>query len=102
MDHHFTILPRNQKVVCHVQPPGHGPIFCIFQDCHLPHVHIWSNYPLHNKFVIKKIKNQKFIMQSKPCESKLLMVKNIICYCIFGVYLVTGTKIPDISQEGTF
>jgi hypothetical protein len=23
-------------------------------------------------------------------------------YCIFGVYLVTGTKNPDISQEGTF
>jgi hypothetical protein len=25
-----------------------------------------------------------------------------MCYCIFGVYLVTGTKNPDISQEGTF
>jgi hypothetical protein len=28
--------------------------------------------------------------------------KQNICYCIFGVYLVTGTKNPDISQEGTF
>jgi hypothetical protein len=28
-------------------------------------------------------------MQSGPCESKLLMVKNIY-YCIFRVYLVTG------------
>jgi hypothetical protein len=28
--------------------------------------------------------------------------KFFICYCIFGVYLVTGTKNPDISEEGTF
>jgi hypothetical protein len=28
--------------------------------------------------------------------------KKNICYCIFGVYLVTGTKYPDISQERTF
>jgi hypothetical protein len=28
--------------------------------------------------------------------------KKHICYCIFSVYLVTGTKNPDISQEGTF
>jgi hypothetical protein len=27
---------------------------------------------------------------------------NNICYCIFSVYLVTGTKNPDISEEGTF
>jgi hypothetical protein len=27
--------------------------------------------------------------------------KKFICYCIFRVYLVTGTKNPDISQEGT-
>jgi hypothetical protein len=27
--------------------------------------------------------------------------QNNICYCIFSVYLVTGTKNPDISQEGT-
>jgi hypothetical protein len=40
-------------------------------------------------------------MQSGACESKLLMVKNI-WYCIFSVYLVTGTKNPDISEEGTF
>jgi hypothetical protein len=30
------------------------------------------------------------------------MVKKPICYCIFSVYLVTGTKNPDISEEGTF
>jgi hypothetical protein len=30
------------------------------------------------------------------------MVTFFICYCIFGVYLVTGTKNPDISQEETF
>jgi hypothetical protein len=30
------------------------------------------------------------------------MVIFFICYCIFRVYLVTGTKNPDISQEGTF
>jgi hypothetical protein len=41
-------------------------------------------------------------MQSGPCESKLLMVIFFICYSIFGVYLVTGTKNPDISEEGTF
>jgi hypothetical protein len=62
-------------------------------------------------------------MQSGPCESMFLMVKIksnfqglfrlfltissdllhlVICYCIFGVYLVTGTKNPDISEEGTF
>jgi hypothetical protein len=29
------------------------------------------------------------------------MVKKLFCYCIFGVYFVTGTKHPDISQEGT-
>jgi hypothetical protein len=29
-------------------------------------------------------------MQSGPCESKLLMVKKYIYYCIFRVYLVTG------------
>jgi hypothetical protein len=40
-------------------------------------------------------------MQSEPCKSKLLLVKKK-CYCIFRVYLVTGTKNPDISQEGTF
>jgi hypothetical protein len=28
--------------------------------------------------------------------------KKHICYCIFSVYFVTGTKNPDISQEGTF
>jgi hypothetical protein len=28
--------------------------------------------------------------------------KKHICYCIFSVYLVTGTKNPDISEEGTF
>jgi hypothetical protein len=28
--------------------------------------------------------------------------KKPICYCIFSVYLVTGTKNPDISEEGTF
>jgi hypothetical protein len=32
----------------------------------------------------------------------LLMVIFFICCCIFGVYLVTGTQNPDISQEGTF
>jgi hypothetical protein len=26
--------------------------------------------------------------------------QNNICYYIFSVYLVTGTKNPDISQEG--
>jgi hypothetical protein len=41
-------------------------------------------------------------MQSGPCELKLLMVIFFICYCIFGVYFVTGTKNPDISEEGTF
>jgi hypothetical protein len=40
-------------------------------------------------------------MQSGPCESKLLMVKKN-CYCIYSVYLVTGTKKPDISEERTF
>jgi hypothetical protein len=38
-------------------------------------------------------------MQSEPCESKLLMVIFFICYCIFGVYLVTGTKNPDIRRR---
>jgi hypothetical protein len=28
--------------------------------------------------------------------------KTNICSCIFGVYLVTGTKNPDISQKVTF
>jgi hypothetical protein len=28
--------------------------------------------------------------------------KKNICYSIFGVYFVTGTKNPDISEEGTF
>jgi hypothetical protein len=28
--------------------------------------------------------------------------KKNICYCFFRVYLVTGTKNPDISQEGMF
>jgi hypothetical protein len=28
--------------------------------------------------------------------------KKNICYSIFGVYLATGTKNPDISEEGTF
>jgi hypothetical protein len=41
-------------------------------------------------------------MQNGPCESKLLMVNFFICDCIFRVYLVTGTKNPDISQEGAF
>jgi hypothetical protein len=28
--------------------------------------------------------------------------KKNICYSIFGVYFVTGTKNPDISEKGTF
>jgi hypothetical protein len=40
-------------------------------------------------------------MLSGPCKSKLLMVIFFICYCIFRVYLVTGNKNPDNSQEGT-
>jgi hypothetical protein len=41
-------------------------------------------------------------MQSGPCEMRIEVVngQNNICYCIFRVYLVTGTKNPDISQEG--
>jgi hypothetical protein len=33
---------------------------------------------------------------------ELVNGKKNICYCIFKVYLVTGTKNADISQEGTF
>jgi hypothetical protein len=33
---------------------------------------------------------------------ELVNSKKNICYCIFRVYLVTGAKNPDISQEGTF
>jgi hypothetical protein len=52
----------------------------------------------------KKTKNSKIKknpQKSGPCESKLLMVN---CYCIFGVYLVTGTKgrrrnIPDFFPD---
>jgi hypothetical protein len=53
-----------------------------------------------NIWILDKKKFQ-IIMQSGPCETKLLMVKKN-CYCIFSVYFVTGTKNPDISQEGTF
>jgi hypothetical protein len=42
-------------------------------------------------------------MQSGPCKSKLLMVNYfLLLYFRSLVYLVTGTKNPDISQEGTF
>jgi hypothetical protein len=32
----------------------------------------------------------------------VLHAKKYICYCNFGVYLVTRTKNPDITEEGTF
>jgi hypothetical protein len=43
-------------------------------------------------------------MQHLLCKVRIEVVnrKINICYCIFGVYLVTGTKNPDISQEETF
>jgi hypothetical protein len=46
--------------------------------------------------------NQLFFLLNILCKVELLMVTFFICYCIFGVYLVTGTKNPDISQEETF
>jgi hypothetical protein len=49
------------------------------------------------EFFSKKIQKPNFIMQSGPCELRIE-----VCYCIFGVYFVTGTKNPDISKEGTF
>jgi hypothetical protein len=39
-----------------------------------------------------KIYYSKWILRIEVVNSKFF-----ICYCIFGVYLVTGTKNPDIS-----
>jgi hypothetical protein len=50
-------------------------------------------------FFSKKFQNLKFVMQSGPCESKLLMVIFFVCYCMLGVYFVTGTKNPDKKSK---
>jgi hypothetical protein len=92
-NHWFSCCPRN-----------HFKTYSNIDDSHslLPgrRCESWKKIRNPNKKSIfeKKIPNPKFIMQSGPCESKLLN----ICYCIFSVYLVSGTKNPDISQEATF
>jgi hypothetical protein len=47
-------------------------------------------------------KNSKFKIYYAKWTLRIEVVngQNNICYCIFRVYLVTGTKNPDISQEG--
>jgi hypothetical protein len=55
-------------------------------------------------FLISFQKNSKFKIYYAKWTLRIEVVcgQNNICYCIFRVYFVTGTKNPDISQEGTF
>jgi hypothetical protein len=55
----------------------------------------------------KQLFSQKILKLNIYYEKWTLQIevvngKKPICYCIFSVYLVTGTKNPDISEEGTF
>jgi hypothetical protein len=68
---------------------------------------VFYHYQL--RFVRSTLHNKFFILEF--FEKKLFLTKSIFClgsglfsgsYCIFGVYLVTGTKNTDISEEGTF
>jgi hypothetical protein len=50
----------------------------------------------------QKIPKLKFYYAKWTLQIEVVNGKKHICYCIFSVYLVTGTKNPDISQEETF
>jgi hypothetical protein len=54
------------------------------------------------QFFSKKIPKLKIYHAKWTLWIEVVYGKFFICYCIFGVYLLTGTKNPDISKEGTF
>jgi hypothetical protein len=54
------------------------------------------------QFSFQKIPKSKIYYAKWTLRIEVVNGKKNICYCIFSVYLVTGTKNPDISQEGTF
>jgi hypothetical protein len=58
-------------------------------------------------FFFKQLFSQKILKLKNYYAKWTLRIevvngKKPICYCIFSVYLVTGTKNLDISEEGTF
>jgi hypothetical protein len=54
------------------------------------------------QFYFQKNPRSKIYYAKWTLQIELVNGKKFICNCIFEVYLVTGTKNPDISQEGTF
>jgi hypothetical protein len=62
-----------------------------------------NNYLKKNQYFFQKYPKAKISYAKWTLRIEVVNDKNFICYyCIFGVYLVTGTKNPDICQEGTF
>jgi hypothetical protein len=53
-------------------------------------------------FFFQKIPKLKIYYAKWTLRIEVVNSKKNICYCIFVVYLVTGTKNPDISEKGTF
>jgi hypothetical protein len=49
-----------------------------------------------------KNSKKKYYYAKWTLRIEVVYGKKMICYCIFRVYLLTGTKNPNISQEGAF
>jgi hypothetical protein len=63
---------------------------------------VLKNQIFFHKFFFKKFQNSKIYYLKWILRIEVGNGKQNICYSIFGVYLVTVTNYPDISQEGTF
>jgi hypothetical protein len=59
-------------------------------------------YNIKKKKKFQKIPKLKIYYAKWTLRIEVVNGKKNICYYIFGVYLVTGTKNPDISKEITF
>jgi hypothetical protein len=54
------------------------------------------------QFFFQKIPKLKIYYAKWTLRIEVVNGKKNICYCIFGVYVVTGTKNPNISGKKTF
>jgi hypothetical protein len=61
-----------------------------------------KNHFFQKTIFFQKIPKLKIYYAKWTLRIEVVNGKNIICYCIFGVYFVTGTKNPDISEKKTF
>jgi hypothetical protein len=60
-----------------------------------------KKYRFQKKIYFQKIPKFKFYYAKWTLRIEVVNGNFVIYYCVFRVYLVTGTKKPDISQEGT-